>query len=265
VTRILHLSDLHFGAVDDRLLGPVLDLAARLAPDAVVISGDLTQRARRAQFAAARAFVDRLPQPVLVVPGNHDMPLGNLALRLLAPLRNYARAFGQVTEPRLDLPGAVLQGVNTADPLVWKAGRLTAASGDRLAAAFAGAAPGVFRIAVLHHAPVPAADGTPADIARPAAALARLARAGADIVLSGHTHMPHSGWAETAAGVLFLQVGTAISTRRKTDANDLALIELAPGRVTRRSWAARAGERFAEAPPVRFLHTPAGWQEVAGA
>ena len=260
MTRLLHLSDLHFGAVEDRLLAPVLALARDLAPDAVLISGDLTQRARADQFAAARAFVAQLPAPVLVVPGNHDMPLYNLALRLLAPFRRYSRAFGPGLEPQLALPGAVIQGVNTADPLVWKAGRMRDASRRRLARSFADAAPESWRIAVLHHGPVPASDGSPADMARPADVLAALAAAGTDIVLSGHTHMPHSGFAETAAGTLFLQVGTAISTRRKTAANDFSLIDLQPGRVTRRSWLALPGQGFAEGPAEHFRKQAGQWQ-----
>lgn len=258
--RLLHLSDLHFGAVDDRLLPLLLALARDLRPDVTVISGDLTQRARPGQFAAARAFVDRLPGPVLVVPGNHDMPLGNLGLRLLAPFANYRRAFGRELEPTLTLPGAVIQGVNTANPLVWKSGHLTRHSTDRLTATFAAAPRDAMRIAVLHHAPVPAADGTPADMADADAALGALARAGTDIVLSGHTHMPHTGFAETAAGVLFLQVGTAISTRLKTGTNDLALIEIGADSVARHAWLARQGEAFVPSASARFLRTSTGWR-----
>lgn len=260
MTRILHLSDPHFGTEQSTLVDQLVRLAADLRPDAVVISGDLTQRARAGQFAAARAFASRLPRPVLTVPGNHDIPLYALPLRLLAPFADYRRAFGHELEPRLMLPGAVVQGVNTANPLVWKAGRLRPASVDRLREAFTTAPPGAHRIAVLHHAPVPAADGTPADIADASETLSRLAQAGADIVLSGHTHMPHAGFAETAAGVLFLQVGTCVSTRLKTDANDFALVELAPSQVHLRSWIAPRGQSFGEGPATRFEKTAMGWR-----
>ena len=258
MTRLLHLSDLHFGTEQPHLVAEVLALAHQLRPDAVVISGDLTQRARAGQFAAARAFVDRLPGPVLVVPGNHDMPLGNLPLRLIAPLARHARAFGADPEPGLRLPGAVVQGVNTANPWAWKSGRLRPASVARLSAAFAAAPPAACRIAVLHHAPVPAA----ADMADPAGTLAALADAGAQVVLSGHTHMPHAGFAETAAGVLFLQVGTAVSTRLKTATNDFALLDLTPGELRLRSWLAPLGGAFAEGPPARFRHGATGWRRV---
>lgn len=260
--RILHLSDPHFGTVEPGLDHAVLALAARLAPDATVISGDLTQRARRAEFAAARDWVDRLPAPVLLVPGNHDAPLYNLARRLLWPYAGFAASFGADLEPALSLPRAILQGINTADPLVWKAGRLRRSSVERLRRSFASAPPDKWRIAVMHHAPVPAADGTAADIADPPGTLRALAATGAQIVLSGHTHMPHWGVAETAAGMLFLQVGTAISTRRKTAANDLGLIELDDRGVTVRSRLALPGSPFVEGPRSRFLFGPDSWQRV---
>lgn len=262
--RLLHLSDVHFGATDPRLVNPMMALAHDLRPDAFVISGDLTQRARPDQFDAARAFIDQLPGPVLCVPGNHDMPLWNLGLRLVAPFWRYRRTISRDLEPGLTFPGAVIQGVNTANPLVWKAGRLRSGSSARLAAAFAVAPKGSMRIVVMHHAPVPAADGTPADMAKAPAALAALAKAGTDVVLSGHTHMPHAGVAETASGVLFLQAGTAISTRLKTDANDFSLIEIGPGLVTQHAWLARQGRTFTAAPPARFLKTASGWQRDRG-
>lgn len=263
MTRILHLSDVHFGTVDERLVGPFLDLARSLSPDLCVVSGDLTQRARVDQFEAARAFLELLPQPVLIVPGNHDMPLWNLPVRLFAPFARYQRALGPQTEPLVRLPDAVVQGVNTANPLVWKAGRLHSASLRRLATSFASAPAGHWRVVVMHHAPVPAADGTPADIADPEGTLAALARVGADIVLSGHTHMPHTGFAETAAGVLFLQVGTALSTRLKTGTNDAALVTLAEGQVTVESWLYSAEEaNFRPGPSLTYARPKAAWQKL---
>jgi 3',5'-cyclic AMP phosphodiesterase CpdA len=263
MSRILHLSDIHFGAVDARLVAPFLDLAHRLKPDLCVISGDLTQRARGDQFREARDFVSRLPAPTLVVPGNHDMPLYNLPARLLAPFAGYRRAFGADLEPLVHLPDAEVQGVNTANPFVWKSGRLRPSSVQRLTESFAAAPPGAWQIAVMHHAPVPAADGTPADITDPAGTLAALALAGADIVLSGHTHMPHTGFAETTAGVLFLQVGTAISTRLKTGTNDFARVTLEPGKVTVESWLSPpSSAEFTPGPTQVYIHPEKAWQKL---
>ena len=91
---VAHLSDLHFGREDPRVVEAVLQDVDAQHPDLVVVSGDLTQRARRGQFQAARAFLDRFKAPVLVVPGNHDIPLFDLARRFFRPLKRY-RSFGK--------------------------------------------------------------------------------------------------------------------------------------------------------------------------
>lgn len=264
MTRVLHISDLHFGAVNARLLEPLLELARHLQPDAVVVSGDLTQRAQSAQFQDAAAFLARLGLPVLAVPGNHDAPLYNLPMRLLSPFGRYQQRMDAELEPVLILPGAVLAGVNTANPMVWKAGRLGSASAKALKQAFSSAPAGLMHIAVMHHAPVPAADGTPADIRDPAAVLRDLVAAGTDIVLSGHTHLPHVGAAETAASILFLQVGTAISTRLKTRWNDVNLVETGNDHVTVRPFLADAAHRFEPGPIQHFHRKDARWQEANG-
>ena len=88
---IVHLSDLHFGRVDRRLLAPLLDTIKSVGPDLIAVSGDLTQRARRGQFMQARDFLRQLEFPTLVVPGNHDVPLFNLPARFLSPLAGYRR------------------------------------------------------------------------------------------------------------------------------------------------------------------------------
>ncbi len=262
MTRILHISDLHFGAVNARLLEPLLELARHLQPEAVIVSGDLTQRARSAQFREAAAFLSRFDLPVLAVPGNHDAPLYNLPLRLVTPFGRYRRHVNTVLDPVLILPGAVLAGVNTANPRVWKAGRFGPASAQALKRVFTTAPAGLWRIAVMHHAPVAAADGTPADIHDPAAVLRDLVAAGTDIVLSGHTHLPDVGAAETAASILFLQVGTAISTRLKTSWNDVCLVETSRDCVTVRPFLADASHRFEPGPVRHFHRKETRWQEA---
>ena len=88
---LVHLSDLHFGRVDERLLDPLVAAVTAARPDVVVISGDLTQRAKRPEFEAARAFIARLPGPRVIVPGNHDVPLYNVVDRFLRPLARFRR------------------------------------------------------------------------------------------------------------------------------------------------------------------------------
>lgn len=94
MTTLLQISDAHFGTEQPPVVQALLQLARGQAPDLVVMSGDITQRARRSQFKAARAFVDQLkPAALLTIPGNHDIPLFNLTLRAFAPYSNYSRCW----------------------------------------------------------------------------------------------------------------------------------------------------------------------------
>src|SRR5690606_31580206 len=142
MSRLLHLSDLHFGTEDPEVAAALLQLAREQQPDLCLLSGDITQRARRAQFAAARAFVQQLPAPVLAVPGNHDLPLFNLPLRLLNPYGNYRRAFGPSLEPQLERDDLLLIGVNSTRPARHKDGEVSAAQIERVAARLRQARPG---------------------------------------------------------------------------------------------------------------------------
>jgi len=99
MSTIAHLSDIHFGRVDSTVVDALIDTLTAVAPDLVALSGDLTQRARSGQFRAARRFLDRLPRPLLVVPGNHDVPLFNLAARFLDPFGGYQRHIQEDLEP----------------------------------------------------------------------------------------------------------------------------------------------------------------------
>ena len=121
---IIHLSDLHFGRVDQTLLGPLRDLIHSIAPNVVVISGDLTQRAKSEQFEEARAFLDTLPGPQIVVPGNHDISLYNVFRRFVKPLARYKRYITDELEPVFIDDEIAVVGVNTARSLTIKDGRI---------------------------------------------------------------------------------------------------------------------------------------------
>ena len=122
---IVHLSDLHFGRLDPRLVQPLLAAIRDLSPELVAISGDLTQRARRTQFAEARSFIQALELPHLVVPGNHDVPLYDIARRFLRPLARYREFVADDLEPSVDDEIAVI-GLNSARSLTFGRGRLNA-------------------------------------------------------------------------------------------------------------------------------------------
>src|SRR2546423_11611694 len=118
--KLIHLSDLHFGRVDPVLIDPLIRVIREVAPDVVAVSGDLTQRARSYQFQQARFFLDALPKPQIIVPGNHDIPLHNVFARFLEPLTKYKRYIAEDLNPIYEDEEVAIVGVNTARSLVLK-------------------------------------------------------------------------------------------------------------------------------------------------
>ena len=229
--RILHLSDLHFGRTSGGLLAPLLRLVDEVRPDLTVVSGDLTQRARASQFRAARAFLDRLPGPVLSVPGNHDVPLWNLPVRLVAPFARYRRFIARDLEPVHEDDHVIVAGVNTVNPMVWQQGRLTGRMIDRLAHVFSRAA-GRTCIAVMHHPIEQLPEWQKTPMRGAAEALEPLRAAGVQVVLSGHIHLTHVAPATAAPGLLLVQAGTGLSDRLRSAPNAVNLLTVGPGEVT---------------------------------
>lgn len=187
--RILHLSDIHFGRERPALARHLLAQAAEMVPDLIAISGDLTQRARRHQLAAARAFVDALPAPVLVVPGNHDIP-GISIRRLLDPWRRWRSDFFAETEPTFRGAGMTVLGANSVriggPYLDWSRGKLKPAQIDALAAKFSAASADDLRVLVMHHPLLLTEAARHRGLVGSAAqALQRLAAVGLDLALGG--------------------------------------------------------------------------------
>ena len=205
MSRIVHLSDLHFGTDRQELLLPLADHVRVLGPDLVVVSGDLTQRARRGQFAEARTFLDGLGLPWLAVPGNHDVPLHNPLMRLLRPYSHYRAAMGEELEPARRLPDALVSGLNTVDPYVWQRGRLRRQSLER---ACAQPSDGVLHLVAMHHPPEHAPGVDKRRMRGAEIGLAALWECGVDVVLCGHLHSWRVQPVRTAEGVLLIQAGT---------------------------------------------------------
>ena len=121
-TRLIHISDLHFGRDRPELMRPLLAALNDLAPDVVAISGDLTQRARASQFRAARTFIDHIEAPVLCVPGNHDLPVHRPFRRFFRPFSNYRKHISPDLSPAWMSPDLALIGINTMSPWRWQTG-----------------------------------------------------------------------------------------------------------------------------------------------
>ena len=223
--HILHISDIHFGPkFVPEVADGVLDLIDRRRPDLVVISGDVTQRAKIHQFQDARAWVDSLPVPSITVPGNHDVPAYRVHERLFAPYGVYQRYFDENMEPVFEDDDLFVIGVNTAFKWTVKDGRFTGEALQRLedllsAAASDPARKDKCRIVVAHHhlTPPPRWD-TQRITGRAVEAVDIMSRHGVHMVLSGHLHQTYIATSEEyfPSGrdpVLFVHSGTTTSSR----------------------------------------------------
>ncbi|SAK72244.1 Calcineurin-like phosphoesterase superfamily domain protein [Caballeronia temeraria] len=225
MTVLLQISDTHFGTERPLVVAALLRLADALSPDLVVLSGDITQRARRRQFASARAFVDALgATPTLVIPGNHDIPLFDPLARLCYPYANHQRAFGADLEPAFESPGLLVLGVNTTRPYRHKDGEVSMQQVRRVAArleAASAASAAQLRVVVTHQpVAVTRAQDEKNLLHGRERAVQRWARAGADLILGGHIHLPyvlplHDTFAGLARRMWAVQAGTALSRRTR--------------------------------------------------
>jgi len=262
---VVHLSDLHFGRVEHALLAPLARRVRAVQPHLVVVSGDLTQRAKSAEFREARRFLDALPGPLLVVPGNHDIPYYNLFQRFFQPLAKYRRYICEETEPVYVDEELAIVGLNTARSAVFKGGRVNATQLARVASRFSALAPGMVKIVATHHPfDLPAGHEARSLVGRARLAMDAFAACGADILLAGHLHASHVG--DTAArypigayAALIVQAGTATSMRGRGEANSFNVLRIERGRIDieRFAW---TGPDFTVASRASFSRAAGGWR-----
>ncbi|MCA1555769.1 MAG: metallophosphoesterase [Acidobacteria bacterium] len=268
---IVHLSDLHFGRIDPAIIAPLSTTVAELKPDVVVVSGDLTQRARSAQFKEAREFLDKLPQPQIIVPGNHDVPLHNVFARFFQPLDKYRRYITDDLEPFHADAEIALLGINTARSLTIKDGRVNEQQIARIRERLCPYGDKVTKFIVTHHPfDVPEGHERVADlVGRAQMAMEALAACGADVLLSGHLHISHTGhtakrYKISGYSALVVQAGTATSTRVRGEVNSFNVIRVERPyiEVKRLAWQPDRAA-FATASIENFVHTPEGWVRLA--
>lgn len=226
---ILHLSDTHFGTETPAVVDALVAMAKKACPRLVLLSGDITQRARKSQFAAARRFVDRLQAPVVAIPGNHDIPLFNVLARATAPYAGYRRFFGPALEPVLDDDHVLVLGVNSTRASRHKNGEVSANQVSWVSSHLRRARPGQLRVVMLHHPVLAllASDEENKPFGHEMAVQEWVA-AGVDLILGGHIHLPYVlplGHDEHGARAWVVQAGTAVSSRvRNGISNSVNLI-----------------------------------------
>jgi 3',5'-cyclic AMP phosphodiesterase CpdA len=234
---ILQVSDAHFGTERAEVVEALAELARRSSPDLLILSGDVTQRARAAQFAAAAAFVQRLGPPHLVaIPGNHDIPLFDVATRLLDPYANFRRAFGDELEPRFIAPDCVVVSVKTTRRYRHVDGEISEAQRERVADELRAADNAQLRIVVTHQPVAVPRDSEQHNVAHGSELAVRSwAAAGADVLLAGHIHLPfvlplHEVMRPLPKSLWAVNAGTAVSSRVRYDAgNSVNVLRTSPG------------------------------------
>ncbi len=270
---VAQISDLHFGAHEATVVAHLHAILMAIRPDLVVVSGDLTQRARRKQFAQAAAFFDQLETDglrLLVVPGNHDVPLHKPLARLFWPLRRY-RHFIMRNRSCWYADGEIaVLGLASAHGLTIKDGRLTRLQTRLIGEWFARAPAEVTRILVTHHPLVPL-PGDEAGTIEPALRGARRAlravkAAGVHLMLAGHHHAHGVGIAGPTLSidpqVMVVQAGTTTSWRRRGSPNSFNLIRLGGDTMAIEEWISEgAAFRCGRSSPT-YVRSAAGWSAV---
>jgi 3',5'-cyclic AMP phosphodiesterase CpdA len=259
MTRIALISDLHFGTVPAGLAEMLrLELADAL-PDVIVVAGDLTMRSRSREFDQSKAWLATLPAPLMMLPGNHDLPVWNVFERFTNPFARYAKSTGAPLMPVFEDPQCFILGLNTTASwhphLKWQEG--IARRGDVLAAQklLAAAPPEKLRIVATHH-PLFRVKGLPRaqPVRRFEQALDMMAAENVELLMHGHLHQQYAlrclhGEAK------FLTVGapTALSSRVRGEPNGYWLIEVRPeGFTLTLHRLLEDGSRFVANPPVTF-------------
>lgn len=265
--KIVHISDVHFGMADLTVVERLIESINELQPDLLVVSGDLTQRAKSREFSAARAMLDRLSMPQIVVPGNHDVPMYNVYQRFAEPLTKFKKFISKDLSPFFSDAELAVAGVNTARSLTIKGGRISAEQVAEIRRKMDSLPERLLKIIVTHHPfDVPEGEDENDIVGRAKDALPLIAESGADVFLSGHLHVSHIGYSarryrlDDGYSALIIQAGTAASTRERGEVNSFNLLEFEhPMLTVKRYQCSVPTEGFRLAASEQFTHDSHGW------
>lgn len=261
---IAHLSDLHFGTELPEVTEALIADVNSRAPSLVVVSGDLTQRARRKQFLAAKECLQRLPLPQIVVPGNHDVPLFDVVRRFAAPLKRYCRWISQDLDPTYADEEMMVVALNTARSFTWKNGRISIEQIDALRHRLNQGGLRV-KIVVTHHPFLPPPGDPGIDlVGRAAKAIRVLDECNVDLLLAGHLHRGYAGDIRThypaaRRAMIAIQAGTANSQRKRhgeSNAYNLISVERTHVAIEVRAW---NGKQFDTLQRTAYDRADDGW------
>lgn len=231
-TRLVHISDLHFAARNADQPAALARSIESIAPDVVVVTGDLTRNGRRAEFDMAAEFLGRLSAQKLVVPGNHDIPVFDPMQRALSPFSRFAARFGDADFSVRETPDVLVLGMNTAYNFRlgwdWSLGQVSATRLAGVADALRSRKGGRLAVVACHHPLCPnPVDGRRSATAGGPAAFAALAEAGMDILLHGHLH--RALVRRHAMGPAEICANTALSDRQRDGASGYNAILIGSG------------------------------------
>ncbi len=266
--RIAHLSDIHFGTEDPDVTAMAVHAINGSKPDVVVVSGDLTQRARKREFIAARRFLDLLPKPQIVVPGNHDVPLYNLFDRFFRRLNKFQKYITDDLTPTFIDDELAIIGVNTARSFVIKGGRINHEQIDLIRTKLCPLSETALKIVVTHH-PFDLPENSHHDdvVGRSELAMQEIAKCGGDVFLAGHLHVAHIETTakryklENGRNALVIQAGTATSARVRGEPHSFNVIDFEhPGLSIVRYECNSPVEGFVPAEEKQYIQSDRGWE-----
>lgn len=264
---IAHISDLHFGRIREEAEESLLADLRAMKPSLIAVSGDLTQRALRREFKHARQYLEQLPAPFIVVPGNHDIPFFDVTRRLLLPLHRYKNYISKQLNPLYADNEIAVVGMNSAYRLTLVNGKINGRQMKQVEKIFRGLPDLSLRIVVTHHPFCKNPDIQHREIIRGARkTLKRLEGCGVDLILTGHYHRVYAQDLRTVhtdldRSILHIQAGTAISTRTTKEPNSYNLLTIDHDKLTVevRTW---EGSGFSVAETLRYRRTKKGWQKM---